>query len=62
LPYVKIPSCSGEGDPNIYLGWDAKVEKILNVHEVQEDQKVKLTSLEFLDYTIQWWHKAGIKL
>jgi len=27
LPYVKIPSFSGEGDPNIYLGWEAKVEK-----------------------------------
>jgi len=54
LPYVKIPSFSGEGDPNIYLGWEAKVEQICNVHEVQEDQKVKLASLEFLDYVMQW--------
>ena len=52
LPYVKIPSFSGEGDPNIYLGWEAKVEQIFNVHEVQEDQKVKLSSLEFLDYAM----------
>jgi len=27
------------------------------VHEVQDDQKVKLASLEFLDYAMQWWHK-----
>jgi len=54
LPYVKIHSFSGEGDPNIYLGWEAKVEQIFNVHEVQEDQKVKLVSLEFFDYIMHW--------
>jgi len=45
LPYVKLPSFSGESDPNVYLGWEAKVEQIFNVHEVQDDQKVKLASL-----------------
>ena len=58
LIYVKISSFSGEGDPNIYLGWETKVEQIFYVHEVQEDQKVKLASLEFLDYAMQWWHKT----
>ena len=52
LPYVKIPSFSGEGDPNIYLGWEAKVEENFIVHEVEEDQKVKLASLECLDYAM----------
>ena len=54
LPFVKIPSFSGESDPNIYLGWEAKVEQIFNVHDVQDDQKFKLASLEFLDYVMQW--------
>jgi len=45
LPFVKIPSFSGEGDLNIYLGWEAKLEQIFNVHEVQDDQSVKLASL-----------------
>jgi len=58
LPYVKIPNFSGEGDPNIYLGWEAKVEHIFTIHEVEEDQKVKLASLEYLDYAMQWWHKT----
>jgi len=58
LPFVKFPSFSGEADPNVYLEWEAKVEKIFNVHEVQDDQKVKLVSLEFLDYAMQWWHKT----
>jgi len=58
LSYVKLSSFSGEGDPNIYLGWKTKVEQIFNVYEVQEDQKVKLASLEFLNYVVQWWHKS----
>jgi len=54
LPYVKLPSFSGDSDPYVYLGWEAKCEQIFSVHEVQDDQKVKLSSLEFLDYVMQW--------
>ena len=42
----------------MYLGWEAKVEQIFYVYEVQEDQKVKLASLKFLDYTMQWWYQT----
>ena len=39
-------SFSGECDLNLYLVWEAKVEHIFNVYEVEEDQKLKLASLE----------------
>ena len=52
FPYVKLHSFSGESDPNIYLEWEAKVDQIFNVYEVQEDQEVKLASLEFIDYVM----------
>jgi len=42
----------------VYLGWEARVEQNFNVHEVQNDQKVRLASLEFMDYAMQWWHKT----
>jgi len=58
FPYVKLLCFSGESDPNIYLGWEAKVDQIFNVFEVQDDQKVKLASLEFLDYAMQRWHQV----
>jgi len=57
FPFVKLPSFNGESDPDMYLGWEAKVEKIFNVYEVEEDQRVKLASVEFLDYAMQWWHQ-----
>jgi len=49
LPYVKLPSFSGERDPNVYLGWEAKV--------MLEDQRVRLASLEIMD-AMQCWHKT----
>ena len=53
FPFVNLPSFSGDSDPNVYLGWTAKVEQIFNVYEVQKDKKIKLASLEFLDYAMQ---------
>jgi len=26
MSYVKFPSFNGDSDPNVYLGWEAKVE------------------------------------
>jgi len=50
--FIKLLSFSGESDSNAYLGWEVKVEKVFNVYEVQEDQNVKLASVEFLDYAM----------
>ena len=58
MPFVKLPNFSGEGDPNVYLGWEAKVDQIFHVHGVLDEQRVRLASLEFLDYVMQWWHKT----
>ena len=58
LPYqsVKVPSFSGDSDPNVYLDWEAKCEQIFKAYGVYEDQKVKISSLEFLDFAKKWWH------
>ena len=29
LPFVKFPSFSRDSDPNVYLGWEANVNKFL---------------------------------
>jgi len=34
FPFVKLRSFNGDGDPNVYLGWEAKCEQIFNVYEV----------------------------
>jgi len=56
VPFVKVHSFSGDSDPNLYLEWEAKCEQIFKAYEVDEDHKVKITSLEFIDYAMKWWH------
>jgi len=56
--FVKLPSFSGSNDPTLYLEWEAKVEHLFNVYKVTDDQKVRLASLVFLDYVIQWWQQT----
>ena len=53
LPYSKIvnlPSLSGVDDGNVYLDWEAKVDHIFHVYKVQDDHKLRIVSLSFLDY------------
>ncbi|XP_068486659.1 uncharacterized protein [Phaseolus vulgaris] len=56
VPFVKVPNFSGDSDPNLYLEWEAKCEQIFKAYEVEEDQKVKIAALEFVDYAMKWWH------
>jgi len=53
FPFVKVPSFNGDSDPNVYLDWEAKCEQIFQAYEVNDDQKVKIASLEFLDYAMK---------
>ena len=48
FPFVKVPSFSGDSDPNLYLEWEAKCEQTFKAYEVEEDQKVKIVSLEVM--------------
>jgi len=58
MPNVNLPSFNENSDPNVYLGWEAKVEQIFSVYDVDDRQPVKLVSLEFKDYAMPWWHKT----
>ncbi|XP_068486692.1 uncharacterized protein [Phaseolus vulgaris] len=62
MPFIKLPSFNGDNDPNIYLGWETKVEQMFNVYEVKEDQKIELASLEFEDYVMRWWHQLVMEI
>ena len=56
LSLVKVPNFNGDSGPNVYLDWEAKCEQIFKAYEVEEDQKVKIAALEFVDYAMKWWH------
>ena len=56
-PPIKIPKFKGENDPNICIEWEQKVDQILNIHLVGDQEQVDLVVLEFKDYAMTWWHQ-----
>ncbi|KAA3477933.1 RNA-binding protein 25-like [Gossypium australe] len=52
---MTIPPFQGNNDPEAYLEWEKKIELVFECHNYSESKKVKLTAIEFSDYTIVWW-------
>ena len=52
---IKIPSFQGKSDPEAYLEWEKKVERVFECHNYTEEKKVKLAAVEFTDYASVWW-------
>lgn len=52
---VQIPPFNGKNDPEAYLNWERKVERIFDLHNYSELDKVKMASMEFSDYASSWW-------
>ena len=45
-----MPKFSGSNDPEEYLSWALKVDKIFRLHNYEEEKKITMASLEFQDY------------
>ncbi|XP_044503434.1 uncharacterized protein LOC123224018 [Mangifera indica] len=52
---MKIPAFRGKSDPEAYLEWEKKVERVFECHNYTEEKKVKLAAVEFTDYVSVWW-------
>ena len=57
---MKIPSFQGRSDPEAFLDWVTKVERVFDCHNYSEVKKVKLVVLEFTDYAAIWWDQLRI--
>ena len=53
-----MPKFSGGPNPEDYLSWALKVDKIYRVHNYDEAKKVAMASLEFEDYALNWWEQV----
>ena len=47
---MKILTFHGKSDPEAYLEWEKKVERVFEYHNYTEEKKVKLATVEFTDY------------
>src|SRR3954466_12864308 len=53
-----MPKFKGDYNPEEYLKWALKVDKIFRVHNFSEAKKVAMASLEFEEYANVWWEKV----
>jgi hypothetical protein len=53
-----MPKFSGGNDPEEYLSWALKVDKIFRLHNYEEEMKIVMASLEFQDYVLIWWEQV----
>ncbi|KAK1615287.1 hypothetical protein QYE76_020804 [Lolium multiflorum] len=56
-----MPKFHGEEDPDAYLSWVLKVDKIFRIHNFSEAKKVAMASLEFEGYANVWWEEVNKK-
>ena len=54
-PKFSIPKFDGSIDPEDYLTWELKIEKLWRLYEYTEEKKVKLAASEFDGYALRWW-------
>ena len=53
-----MPKFNGSNDPEEYLSWALKVDKIFRLHNYEEEKKTAMASLEFQDYVLIWWEQV----
>jgi Reverse transcriptase (RNA-dependent DNA polymerase)/RNase H-like domain found in reverse transcriptase/Retrotransposon gag protein/Integrase zinc binding domain/Integrase core domain/Zinc knuckle len=47
----------GGSDPEAYLTWELKVDKIFRLHNYSEQKKMAMAALEFDGYALIWWEQ-----
>ena len=59
---MRIPEFQGKPDPEAYMEWEEKVDRIFEIHEYSERKKVKLAVVEFTGSASIWWRKTCLDL
>jgi len=55
-----MPKFTGSNDPEEYLSWALKVDKIFRMHNYSNEKMVAMASLEFDDYANLWWEQVPV--
>ena len=53
-----MPTFSGTHDPEDYLTWELKVDKVFRMHNYSEEKKIHMVALEFDKYVLIWWEQV----
>uniref|UniRef100_A0A1J3GBC8 CCHC-type domain-containing protein n=1 Tax=Noccaea caerulescens TaxID=107243 RepID=A0A1J3GBC8_NOCCA len=54
---LRIPPFHGRSNPDEYMDWEKKCEFNFNLHNIINENRVKLAVSEFNDYALRWWEQ-----
>jgi hypothetical protein len=54
---LSVPKFTGREDPDANLEWEEQRDQIFRVHDLSDQRRVNLASVEFLGYALTWWNQ-----
>jgi len=54
---LSIPKFTGREDADAYLEWAKQCEQIFRVHNLSNQRRLNLASVEFSGYALTWWNQ-----
>jgi len=54
---LSVPKFSGREDDDSYLEWEEQYDQIFRVHNLSDQMRVNLASVEFSNYALTWWNQ-----
>ena len=55
-----MPKFTGSNEPEEYLSWELKVDKIFRMHNYSNEKMMAMASLEFDEYANLWWEQVQL--
>jgi hypothetical protein len=52
-----VPKFPGKEDADAYLDWEEQCDQIFRVHNLSDQRRVSLASVEFYGYALTWWNQ-----
>jgi len=52
---INLPIFYGYNNVEEYIGWEMKVEKLFEFHQVEEFRRLSTATSSFQEYAISWW-------
>jgi hypothetical protein len=55
---LSIPTFTGKENADGYLEWAEQSDQIFRVHNLSDQRRVNLASVEFSGYALTWWNQV----
>jgi hypothetical protein len=57
---LDIPKFTGKDNAGEYLNWAEQCDQIFRAHNLLDQHRVNLTSVEFFGYALTWWNQVQV--